>query len=484
MLNFLTKYQWHCFSLFYWACSLFILFYFNGTGGEADSINHYLHAQYAPQHLELYLNHWAKPVFTLLASPFAQFGFTGIQFFNILCTFGASYFTYKIAQQQAFRFPVLASLFYFVFPISFVTTFSGLTEPLCAFILTWVIFLFHNKSYLSAAFLVSFTPFIRSEGLLFLGVFALFFITKKEWKVLFTLAFGHLFYTLIGTFYYQDILWVFTKIPYAYLSSHYGSGSLFHFAEKLNYLMGIPLLIFFCLGFLRIIITLRKQTISLLLISTLFLVFFIAHTLFWYLEIFNSLGLKRVFAAVTPLMAILALTGINLLEKIQIKTIRISLYSIIILLILFFPFTKNPAAMDWEDLNLTEAQQNAKEVKDYLESNNIEGERYVYTDPYLSEVLSIDPFDFRVFQTLALNEAPIPLKQIILIENFQFKYIDENSIERRIVNPEFHKNDIVIWDNWHSVVDYGVNDEHLQSLKLNLLATFEKGKSTYKIYQP
>ncbi len=84
----MKKNQWKLFTIGYWVISIFIVFYFNGTGNEADSINHFLYAHYAPPHPELYLNHWAKPLFTLLASPFAQFGFIGIKLFNILCAYG------------------------------------------------------------------------------------------------------------------------------------------------------------------------------------------------------------------------------------------------------------------------------------------------------------------------------------------------------------------------------------------------------------
>ena len=38
----------------------------------------------------LYLDHWGKPLFTLLASPFAQLGFAGMKAFNALCMLGVA----------------------------------------------------------------------------------------------------------------------------------------------------------------------------------------------------------------------------------------------------------------------------------------------------------------------------------------------------------------------------------------------------------
>ena len=451
----MKKNHWKRFSIFYWAISFFILFYFNGTGKEADSINHFLYAQYAPLHPELYLNHWAKPLFTLLASPFAQFGLIGIKLFNILCAFGASYFTFIIVSKLRFKEALLAPLFYFIFPISFLTTFSGLTEPLSAFMLIGSIYLFQHKKYLICALLISLTPFVRSEGLIFLAVFAFFFIYLKNWKALALLSFGHIVYSMIGYFHYQDILWVFTKIPYAHLSSHYGSGSLFHFAEKLNYLMGIPLLVFFMLGTIRILVGWKRMRIASRLVMILFLSFFIAHSLFWYLEIFNSMGLKRVFAAITPLMAIISLFGFDLFRKILVNFARKGLMAISLLLIFAFPFTSNPAAVDWIDLNLTDAQENAKSIAAYLKEIRELNNRFIYTDPFLSYTLNIDPFDGEKHQILAQNKG--------------------------IVSPMLKSGDLIIWDNWHSVVDYGVSSNMLSNLQF--VEEFSKGKSTYKIYR-
>lgn len=452
MIKILENNQWWIFSLLYWAAALVILLNFNGTGQEADSINHFLFAKYAPTNLALYFDHWAKPTFTLLASPFAQFGFIGIKVFNIICAFGASYFTFKIAQRLELKLPILAPFFYFIFPISFTTTFSGLTEPLCALVLTTSIYLFQQNKMLSCALLLSFTPFIRSEGLILIGIFGLFFLAQKNWKAIIYLFFGHVLYTAIGFLSGQELLWVFTKIPYAQLSSHYGSGGLFHFAEKLNYLMGIPLLVLFILGWIRILATKQLRSQAHLLLYGLFLAFFIAHSLFWYLEVFNSMGLKRVFAAVTPLMAIIALIGLNSIEKLPQKKLRVGLYSVVLLIIVVFPFTKNPAAIEWNDLNLTEAQENAKEVAQFIEASELNFNRFIYTDPYLSQALEINPFEPTSYQILA--------PEVLLL---------------------LKKEDIIIWDSWHSVVDYGVTEKQLKNL--NLIKEIKSKKSTYKIYQ-
>lgn len=70
------------FILVYTIIAAFTLYYFNGTGDSGDSIHHYLFAKYAPIHPSLFFNHWAKPLYVLIFSPFAQFGFIGVKILN------------------------------------------------------------------------------------------------------------------------------------------------------------------------------------------------------------------------------------------------------------------------------------------------------------------------------------------------------------------------------------------------------------------
>ena len=100
------------------------------------------------QYIVLIFAYTVPAIFMSIAitgSPVPQFGFIGIKFFNAACVFFASIFVYKIAKGLKFFYPILAPLFYFIFPISFTTTFSGFTEPLCALALSASIYLFQQK---------------------------------------------------------------------------------------------------------------------------------------------------------------------------------------------------------------------------------------------------------------------------------------------------------------------------------------------------
>lgn len=449
---------------FYAVASLFVIYSFNGTGDGGDSVQHYLFAKYAPVHPELFFNHWAKPVYVLLASPFAQFGLTGIKLFNAIVTFISIFLTYKIAKRLQLKNAIISALISIFTPLYFVLTFSGLTEPLFALFVSAVIFLTLKERNIAAGLILSFLPFVRSEGLIIIGVFGLYHMIKKQWKNIPLLTIGHGVYALAGFFVYNNPLWVFTQIPYASLSSPYGNGPLFHFVEQLVYVLGIPVYILFWLGFLSVLhksITKKASYELIILFLTNFFVFLAAHSLFWYFGIFNSMGLKRVFLGMMPVIAIIALEGFNFVTETILwkrKYARTILQALLILYVVIFPFTSNPAAVNWKkDMNLSDDQKIALKVVEFIKEKKGMNHRFIYMHPYLSEALNIDCFD--PAKRIELNEKNLSLLQ---------------------------KGDIIVWENWYSVVEGGVQKERLdkdERVKEIFIYNTNGNKITYVVYE-
>lgn len=465
MRGIIEKYSIHLFLLFFFILGCISIYIFDGTGerGSGDSILHYLYAKYSFEKPELLLNHWAKPLFTLLAAPFAQFGFAGIKLFNLIVHTLTILYTYKTAKSLKLSTPIFTSAVLFSIPLFLVLTFSGLTEPLFALFIAISSYLFIEKKYVAGCIILSFMPFVRSEGLIIIGVFSFFLMLKNKWKLLPLLALGHVVYSIIGSFYYDDILWVFTKIPYAKMSSTYGDGKLIHFAHQLFYVVGFPIyvtLVGSSLIFIYRAIKVKKfiwSEISVLIFGS-FIAFFTAHTLFWYLGIFNSMGLKRVMICVAPQMAIISLIVYNTITNetiIKNKSIRTTLKTILIVGILIFPYSGHKAAIDFnEDLFLTEPQQTAQLAEKPIKELRNENTFFLYSDPYLSEVLEINHFDKSK-------------KEELWIENID----------------SLKTNDIIIWDSWFSVVENGVSREQIESrIDLKKISALEKEKRSYLVY--
>ena len=425
----------------YAALAAWTIIYFDGTGDTGDSVSHYLFAKYAPKHPELYFDHWAKPVFVLLASPFAQFGFIGMKIFNSCVVLLTILTTHNIAKALKFRNAIIVSFILICTPLYFTLTFSGLTEPLFALVVSISILLLLKDKYVAASILISFLPFIRSEGLIFIGIFAIYFAFKCKWKMLPFLVVGHLIYSFLGYFIHHDLLWVIREIPYAHLDSIYGNGTLFHFSEKLYYLLGLPIYFLFVVGLIAIYWDAIKKKSNLdeqVLLALGFLTFFIAHSLFWFLGIFGSMGLLRVFICVMPIIALVALKGYNFITETvlgQSKLPQLIFKALLIISVIIFPFTTNKAALNFNrDFSISQEQLLVQQMADFSIKNYGTKQTYVCAHPYFSLALDIDPFD-------------------------KTKMVDWN--ESNLLNLQ--SGSLLIWDSHFALIDLGVTKQIIDS---------------------
>jgi hypothetical protein len=451
---------------FYLIASLLTILLFNGTGDSGDSINHYLFARYAPLHPELFFDHWAKPLFVLLASPFAQFGFNGIKVFNVMNVLFTIYFTFRITGQLKINNAILGSIILIFSPLYFILTFSGLTEPLFALILSIGLFLTFRQKYIPATILLSFLPFVRSEGLIIVGIFGIYLFFANRWKYIPILLVGHIVYSIAGYFVHEDFFWIISKIPYASLDSVYGSGQPFHFIKQLIFVVGVPIYVLFWIGFVGSIMKIIKKKATLefqVLVFANFFTFLIAHSLFWYFGLFNSMGLLRVFIAVMPLISIIAVVGFNLSTEDLLRNSKIPRYILQLLLlayIIVFPFTSNPAAIHWEnDMNLSKEQEISKEVVKFLQENTGINHRFVYAYPTFSIFLNIDHFD----QTKHFE---------LTLENL--KYLETG--------------DIILWDSWFArtgrLISKEILDNNNDLIKLFTEQSMDDGQNIeFIVYQ-
>lgn len=443
----------------YFIALVYVAINTKGTCDSGDSITHFLYAKYAFKHPSNFLNHWAKPLFVLLSAAFAQFGFVGIKLFNCCVAVLTVWISYKVAKKLNYKNAWLAAVFLCFTPGYFIHIFSGLTEPLFSLLIMLGVYCLLNNRLWFAVCIISFLPFVRSEGLVILAAFAFYLILNKQFKYLPGLLFGHFVYSIAGVFHYHDLFWVFTKIPYIDSSGKYGSGKLSHFIIQLNYIIGIPLYALLGLGFVKKLIDFfaskkikinssTKSNVETLLIYTSFLLFFTAHTLFWYFGIFESMGLKRVLVSIVPLAVIIALKGFNFITGIF-NQIPFGSYIVAIIFagfVIVFPFIPNPASVNWNrDLSLSADQILITDAARYIEPNFSQNTFMYYTHPYISLLMDRDPFNSQY--------------------NHELKYI---ASEKR---PAHY---LVIWDNWFSVVENGVSLEQLKAdNKLKLLKTFQ-----------
>ena len=441
-------------SIFFVAFCLVALFK-DGTGDEADSISHYFISRYAIEHPYLFIHHWGKPVFVLLSTLFAQSGFTGIKLFNCLMACLTAFFTYRTAKLLRMDMAWLSVLLLFFSPLYFILMFSGLTEYLFAFVLILSVFLMIDGKTKFSSILVSFIPFVRTEGLIVIGIFAFYLIIKKKFRIIPWLLTGHILYSLAGFLYYRDFLWVFREIPYLNMGSPYGTGHIWDFFNKLYYVIGFPVYLVLGLGIMYILITFFKRSLrlsrksyndELILVYGTFVAYFLAHSLFWGLGIFNSMGLGRVMIAVLPAIVLIGLRGIQMVSGFRSTWLNLIVKAAVIAYLLVFPFTGNPAAVKWKtDFDLTSGQKLIKEMIGQVKSGNQTMKIYS-SNPYIPLVWEADPFDTLEFERLS---------------KFTGKNLDDRPV-------------LIFWDNWFSVIEDHVTHDNLAGIPgLTLMGVYE-----------
>ncbi|MFI5221940.1 MAG: hypothetical protein ACHQK8_06420 [Bacteroidia bacterium] len=422
----------------------------NGEGG--DSFMHYFFARYSWIYPEFFLNHWAKPVFTLFASPFAQFGFTGIKLFNVFVALASCYLAFLTAKKLEIKYAFLVPLLYLFTRTNVVVTLSGLTEPLFALLLIGSVYLLVCNKSSAGILIASFLPFVRSEGLVILCVLFVYLVFTRKIKFIPLLLTGHAVFALAGGFYYNDLLWVFNRIPYAAMNDHYGHGTWDHFIIHLIFIIGpvlYALLIFSGIMQLAGMKKVFKNEVALkkiVLLFGIFVAFLFAHSAFWALGIFNSMGMARVFVGVFPVIFLISLDGLDkltaLFSNAMIKTVLVLVFVFSFIIV---TFSDHPSSFRKSDMMVTGSQEMIRsQLIPYLKAK-FPGHKIYTSNIDVNFFLGTNVFDVREYGEL------------------------------KELKPDFRikKNEVVVWDNWCSVIEEGVSKEALlHSNQIKMDTTF------------
>lgn len=297
----------------------------------ADACTHYLFARFALSDPINLVDVWARPFCTALYAVPARFGGRlGVRATALLVTIGCALVAWGISRGQRDRLPVLALVLTLGQPLSFVHSFSEMTELPFALLLGWAFLAYQQRRYALAALLAGLTPTARPEGFGFVLLVALALALQRRWRPLLLLPLPLAAWDIGG--------WLLTNRPgpcWRWLidawpwSAHglYGRGSAFTYLAELPVIVSpliLPATIIGIVQSLRAIVRLREERqdleapderedfhLSICRAMTAVIPLFVlaAHTILRVRGTFGSYGEPRYLLVAAPFWGVLSARG-------------------------------------------------------------------------------------------------------------------------------------------------------------------------------
>jgi len=356
-----------------------LIFLFPGSP-EQDVDYHFLMARTAWVDHSYFVDVWGRPLFTTLFAPVALLGFIPARFFALAISVAAAWQTYRLACDLRMScawlvFPFLLG------QQTFFELYSNLfTEPLFALVLV-VALRCHISGRINLGMSVaSLLPLARPEGVfvcLFWGLWVAFDVWRLEFGVrrladgergdgrervessegqtspcrlelptsprrlgsgklrrtgqeatsdwpstarilsrlgsIVILATGVVAWCFAALLLTGDPLFILHNWPATWHTDMYGHGTFLSYAQRAQEFAGVVLVIPFVVGLFR---GFRSRSFS--LITSVFLVLFLLHSIFVKYGLFGEAGFPRYMVSVAPAIAVLTLEGWNTIFSVSI----------------------------------------------------------------------------------------------------------------------------------------------------------------------
>ncbi len=289
-----------------------LAYFFDGSISDDDRA-HYLIARYSWSYPELLLDLWGRPAYTLLSSPFAQFGIRAAGVFNVLVSLASCYVAFAIAQALGLTRPWLAAAFTAVQPLFVLLSVGTLTEPLFSLLLAASVLFYLRDNFVKSALCMSLLPMARLEGFAFIALWTLLLLWRGRWKAAACLAVFPLLVNTAGFLASGEPLFLLRYNPY-------GTGGgvpsnpwmWWDYVVRWPTVTGPLLLPLITLGLLCAV-EIRKWLVS-AVTAALVGLYFVAYTRGAAADITKDQVIAlRLFVSAAPLLGVLATQGIHYL---------------------------------------------------------------------------------------------------------------------------------------------------------------------------
>ena len=393
---------------------------------DVDSITHYQYSRYAFQHPYLYKDLGQGPFYTLISSVFAHFfGMNGIMLFNLVCAGAAGFLSYKVAEKLGVANAQACVIFTMFCPVFFVNIGTCHSEMLFSVVFITGIYMLLCRLPMVAAGVISLLPLIKPEGVYLLSLVLLCLVFLKQYKAIPFLAAGFIFASIAGVSFNVGSLVIVSTVLPGNINNH------FNIQKLLQLMWGYPLAIAFTIGLVPAVRFISRSSStdkeegrynSIVLFMTGFSVVcvFVFDCLLWpNFQFVKTIVDQRVntqaqymaLVEVAPLLAIIALMGINWLLSFQTIAPKINRY---ILLFLGSQIVVIPFIVYHFPEELSNPQRLAKDAGAWAKGGG--ADIVYYTNPMMPYAMNIDPFDtVKVRKLQGDPEEGVPAYKSILI---------------------------------------------------------------------
>jgi hypothetical protein len=315
-----------------------LIFLFPGSP-EQDVDYHFLMARTAWVDHFYFVDVWGRPLFTTLFAPVALLGFIPARFLALAISVAAAWQTYRLACD------LRMSRAWLVIPFllgqqTFFELYSNLfTEPLFALVLVVALRCHISGRIKSGMLVASLLPLARPEGVFLCLFWSLWILILPERErgvqngtsgnvvhlpiyrrvvnrlgsIVF-LASGVVMWWFAALLLTGDPLFILHNWPATWHTDMYGHGTFLSYAQRSQEFAGVILIVPFILGLLR-----GFRSWSLSLITSVFLVLFLLHSIFVKYGLFGEAGFPRYMVSVAPAIAVLTLEGWNPIFSVKIR---------------------------------------------------------------------------------------------------------------------------------------------------------------------
>ena len=263
-----------------------------------------------PKH---FISKWSRPLFVLIFAPIVHLGRDSIFISMVLFTAIGAYYLYKGIKELGYENAFMIIPFLLFQTYFFCVSRNAETEPLSVLLICLGFYFLVKKKWLGFVIVGGLMPLARLELSVLLIFWGWFLLKEKQYKYIPILFVPLLLWNFAGYIMEGDWNYLYkVTIGAENKSNRYGHTTFGHYFQRYIYVIGPVIYLFFIAGLLNRL----KQFKFDMFIWWQFVAGFMLYVVFsWKLNMGNAAGFLRNLVPLSPLVAIFALEGYNLITQ-------------------------------------------------------------------------------------------------------------------------------------------------------------------------